>query len=387
MASQDLIKEKLDRFVRVPLAEYPTPLEYLPRLSAELGREIYIKRDDGMGPGLGGNKTRKLEYLLAEAKQRRARKVVTFGGLQSNHARITAAAACKLGLEPHLFYFEPRPKEMVGNLLLNQLYGARMHFIPLGGGGGMTLEATNRLVRLVAWLWVGKHYFIPVGGHSWLGCLGYVRAALEIHEQAAEVGIENAHLVTAAGTGGTLAGLLAGLCLIDSPLQVLGIDVGKLWKGFPASLARLTEEICYRLGEKRTFEPSDIQLLENVYALPKYGEPSQGGLKAIHKLASLEGILLDPVYTGKAFAGLLDLVEQGKLGRHEPIIFLHTGGLAALFAFEDRILNHGVSMNEVHPEGRKRSPKSPDFANVGSPMGMIRRWTPIFISDTASRSF
>jgi L-cysteate sulfo-lyase len=340
MSTQDLIQERLDHYGRVPLAEYPTPLEHLPRLSSELGREIYIKRDDVIGPGLGGNKTRKLEYLLAEALRRGAHKVVTFGGLQSNHARITVAAALKLGLEPHLFYFEPRPKEMVGNLFLNQLCGAHMHFIPFGGSGGMTLEATNRLVRLVALLWVGKHYFIPVGGHSWLGCMGYARAAIEIHEQATKIGIENAYLVMAAGTGGTLAGLLAGLCLIDSPLQPLGIDVGKLWKAFPDSLARLTTEICHRLGEKQPFEANDIPLLENVYAVPKYGEPSPGGLKAIQKLASLEGILLDPVYTGKAFAGLLDLIKQGKLGQDEPIIFLHTGGLPALFAFEDRVLDN-----------------------------------------------
>ena len=341
MPTQDVIQERLERYPRVPLAEYPTPLENLPHLSVELGREIYIKRDDGIGPGLGGNKTRKLEYLLAEARQRGARKVVTFGGLQSNHARITAAAACKLDLESHLFYFEPRPKTMAGNLLLNQLCGAHMHFIPFGGGGGMTLEATNRLVHLVASFWIGRHYFIPVGGHTWLGCLGYVRAALEIHEQATRIGIENAHLVMAAGTGGTLAGILAGLCLIDSPLQPLGIDVGKLWKGFPASLARLTTEICHRLEENRTFEANDIPLLENMYAVPKYGEPSQAGLKAIQKLASLEGVLLDPVYTGKAFAGLLDLIGQGKLGRDEPVIFLHTGGLPALFAFGDRILGNG----------------------------------------------
>jgi D-cysteine desulfhydrase family pyridoxal phosphate-dependent enzyme len=339
MPTQDPIQERLDHYKRVPLAEYPTPLEHLPRLSAELGREIYIKRDDVIGPGLGGNKTRKLEYLLAEARQRGTHKVVTFGGLQSNHARITAAAACKLGLEPHLFYFEPRPKAMTGNLLLNQLCGARMHFIPFGGGGGMTLEASNRLAHLVASLWVGKLYFIPVGGHCWLGCLGYVRAAIEIHEQASEIGIENAFLVAAAGTGGTLAGLLAGLRLIDSPLQPLGIDVGKLWKAFPDSLARLTTEICHRLGDERTFQATDIPLVENVYAIPKYGEPSLGGLKAIQKLASLEGILLDPVYTGKAFAGLLDLIEQGKLGQDKPVIFLHTGGLPALFAFEDRILD------------------------------------------------
>jgi len=341
MPSRINLQEKLDQYSRIPLAEYPTPLEHLPRLSAELGREIYIKRDDGIGPGLGGNKTRKLEYLLAEAKRRGNRKVVTFGGPQSNHARITAAAACKLGMEAHLFYFQRRPEEMAGNLLLNQLCGAQMHFIPFGGGGGMTLEATNHLVHIVATILVGRHYFIPVGGHTWLGCLGYARAALEIHEQAIKLGIENAHLVMAAGTGGTLAGLLAGLRLIDSPLQPLAIDVGKLWKGFPVSLAHLTTEICQRLGENLSFEADDVPLLENVYAVPRYGEPSEGGLKAIRKLASMEGILLDPVYTAKAFAGMLDLIRQGKLGREEPVIFLHTGGLPALFAFEERVPGNG----------------------------------------------
>jgi D-cysteine desulfhydrase family pyridoxal phosphate-dependent enzyme len=334
MLSADSILQKLASFPHIPLAEYPTPLEHLPRLSAQLKREVFIKRDDYLGPGLGGNKSRKLEYLLAEAQESGMRKVVTFGGLQSNHARITAAAARKLGLEPHLFYFEARPKQFTGNLLLNQLMDAHMYFMPLGAGGdgSMTLETTNRLVRLLAWLRLGRHYFIPVGGYSWRGCLGYVRAAVEIESQARALGIENAHLVLAAGTGGTLAGLLAGLTLMDSSLSLLGIDVGKLWKGFPASLARLTGEICGQLGSKRFFKPSEIPLLEGTYTGPKYGVPSDSCRDAIQRLARTEGILLDPVYTGKAFAGLLDLLEKGRLRSSEPIIFLHTGGLPALFA-------------------------------------------------------
>ena len=339
MLSGDSILQKLRRFPRIPLAApSATPLEHLPQLSYQLKREIFIKRDDTLGPGLGGNKTRKLEYLLGDAQQRGMRKVVTFGGLQSNHARITTAAARKLGLEPHLFYFETRPKRLTGNLLLNQLMGAHMYFIPLGAGGdgSRTLEATNRLVRLLAWLRLGRHYFIPVGGYSWRGCLGYARAAVEIESQARAAGIENAHLVLAAGTGGTLAGLLAGLTLMDSSLSLLGIDVGKLWKGFPASLARLTGEICGHLGASRAFGPDEIPLVEGIYATPKYGVPSLECQDAIRQLARAEGILLDPVYTGKAFAGLLDLVEKGRLGSNEPIIFLHTGGLPALFAFESR---------------------------------------------------
>jgi D-cysteine desulfhydrase family pyridoxal phosphate-dependent enzyme len=336
MLSGDSILQTLKRFPRIPLAEYPTPLEHLPRLSAQLKREVFIKRDDIIGPALGGNKTRKLEYLLGEAKQSGLRKVVTFGGLQSNHARITAAAARKLGMEPHLFYFERHPEKLTGNLLLNDLMDAHMHFIPLGAGGegSRTLESTNRLVHLLAWPRVGRHYFIPVGGYSWRGGLGYVRAAVEIESQARALGIEKAHLVLAAGTGGTLAGLLAGLTLMDSSLRLIAIDIGKLWKGFPTSLARLAGEICSHLGAKRVFEPGEIPLLEETYAYPKYGVPSQNGRDAIQRLARTEGILLDPVYTGKAFAGMLDLIEKGQLGSNEPIIFLHTGGLPALFAFE-----------------------------------------------------
>src|SRR5512138_2933571 len=143
MLPANSILRALERFPRIPLADSSaTPLEYLPRLSSQLKREVFIKRDDVIGPGLGGNKTRKLEYLLAEAQQRGLQKAVTFGGLQSNHARITAAAARKLGLEPHLFYFEARPKELTGNLLLNQLMGAHTYFVPLAAGGdaSMTLE-------------------------------------------------------------------------------------------------------------------------------------------------------------------------------------------------------------------------------------------------------
>jgi D-cysteine desulfhydrase family pyridoxal phosphate-dependent enzyme len=336
MLSNNSILQTLESFPRIPLADYPTPLEHLPRLSAQLQREVFVKRDDVLGPGLGGNKTRKLEYLLGEAQQRGARKIVTFGGLQSNHARITAAAARKLGLEPHLFYFEKRPEQLRGNLLLNRLLEAHMHFLPLGrgGDGGRTIETTNRLVHLLAWLRLGRHYFIPVGGYSWRGCLGYVRAAVELDSQARALGIEKAHLVLAAGTGGTLAGLFAGLTLLGSSLRLLALDIGVLWKEFPASLARAAGEICTRLGETRSFTPSEIPLLEETYAFPRYGVPSDLCREAIRRLARTEGILLDPVYTGKAFGGMLDLIEKGRLGSNEPIIFLHTGGLPALFAFE-----------------------------------------------------
>ena len=329
--------DTLNPIARIPLSEYPTPFEHLPRLSTELGRPVYVKRDDELGPALGGNKTRKLEYLLADAQSMRQHKVVTFGGLQSNHARLTAAAANRLGMQPHLFYFEKRPRELTGNLVINQLLGAKMHFIPFGGGGGMTLEASIRLAHVVSIALVGRHYFIPVGGHNWLGCLGYVRAALEIDDQVHALGLEKAHLVLAAGSGGTLAGLMAGLTLCHSDIQLLGIDVGKLWKAFPVSIAALATEICTRLGEPHTFNSEQVPLIEEMYVGGKYGAPSAEGQSALKRLARAEGLLLDPVYTAKAFAGMLGEIQKGHLGKNDPVIFLHTGGLPALFAFPGEI--------------------------------------------------
>ncbi len=341
MPATPSLTEQLKPYPRQFLGAYPTPLEFLPRLSRSVGRLIYIKRDDELGPGMGGNKTRKLEYLIAEARRTGARKVATFGGLQSNHVRLTAAACRKAGLEPHIFYFERKPARLTGNLLLNRLMGAHMHFIPFGGGGdgSLTLEQTNSLVHLVAWGTIGRHFFIPVGGHHWLGCLGYVRAAVEIDEQARSLGLGPAHLVLAAGSGGTLAGLMAGLALASSPLQLLGIDVGRLWKGFPASIARLSNEIQRRLTGyppgAGAFRAGAVPLIESTYVGEGYAHPTPQGLAAIERLARLEGILLDPVYTAKAFAGMLDQIEKGRLGApHEALIFLHTGGAPALFALE-----------------------------------------------------
>jgi D-cysteine desulfhydrase len=334
------LRKRINEYPRVRLAAYPTPLEHLPTLSRELGRQVFVKRDDGIGPGMGGNKTRKLEFLLADAQTRGAERVVTFGGPQSNHARITAAAARRFGLEPHLFYFQHRPEQFTGNLMLNELLGAKMHFVPFGGGsaGGMTLETTIRLVHLLARLRVGRHYFIPVGGHSWQGCLGYVQAAIEIHDQAHALGIGDAWLVAAVGTGGTLAGLLAGLTALRSSMRPLGIDVGKLWKAMPSSIARMAGALCERLGHPHTFTADQVPCIEGTYVGEAYATPTEECSTAVRRLARMEGLLLDPVYTGKAFAGLFDLVKKNRLGHDEPIIFLHTGGVPGLFAFRDSLL-------------------------------------------------
>lgn len=328
------LARRLDAPPRVALGPLPTPLERMPRLGAALRRPVYVKRDDLPGPGLGGNKARKLEYLLGEALALGARRVVTFGGPQSNHARVTAAACRKLGLTPHLIYFVPRPRRLTGSLAVCEALGARLHFVPVPQGGepGFTIERLNRLVGMLARALVGRHYFIPVGGHSALGCLGYARAALELDEQARALDIDGATVVMAAGTGGTLAGMMAGLALRGSRLTPLGIDVGRLWRQFPDSVAAMAGDVAGRLGEPRRFLAEDVPLVERAFVGARYGEPSREGAAALRRLAILEGLVLDPIYTAKAAAGMLDLAERGELGRGTPLIFLHTGGAPGFFA-------------------------------------------------------
>jgi D-cysteine desulfhydrase len=324
----------LERVPRRSLGTYPTPLIRLDSLSREMGREVYVKRDDTLGPAAGGNKTRKLEYLLADAIEAGAQKVVTVGGPQSNHARLTAVAARMLGLEPHLLLFGNEPKRAVGNLLLDRLVGAELHFISPGpiASGACTFEELDGYVRNEASKRVGDHYHVPLGGSNGLGSLGYVRAALEIEEQAKAAGIADAWIVVATGSGGTLAGLLAGLQTIGSSLRLIGIDVASIWKNYPELVARIANDALGLLGLPAGVEPADVSLIERTYVGRGYAVPTSEGTAAIRRLARSEGLLLDPTYTGKAFAGLEDLHAQGHFGEAEPVIFWHTGGLPGLFA-------------------------------------------------------
>ena len=339
-----MLPDRLATFPRIRLSEFPTPLEAMPRLTRALGGPtLWVKRDDVIGPALGGNKTRKLEFLFGQARAQRAQAVATFGGLQSNFARQMVAGARALGLTPHCFYFAPRPSTLAGNLLLNHLMGAQMYFIPFGqtneGEPGMTLEQATRLVRWIVRLtpdcWGQRVYFMPVGGHTAIGCLGYVLAALEIYQQLRALNIEHATIVTAAGTGGTLAGLLAGFRLLGSEHKVLGIDVGKLWRGFPSSIAMLASEICQVLGEPHIFNSNEISLIERMYVGAAYAAPTQAALDAIRRLAREEGLLLDPVYSSKAMAGLMDLIQRHYWREDEHVVFLHTGGIPAIWAYGD----------------------------------------------------
>lgn len=330
----------LTRFPRVRLAHLPTPLEPLERLSSALGGpEVWIKRDDCTGLSTGGNKTRKLEFLIADAIAQGADTVVTQGATQSNHARQTAAAAARHGLKCHLL-LENRTGSRDGlylrngNVLLDTLHGASFEERPAG------LDMAQELVELAARLddTGARTYLIPGGGSNPIGALGYVNCAFELQSQINDIGMPVDHLVLATGSAGTQAGLLAGLTLISSPLPVLGIGVRAPREKQEASVRALTDRTLALFGQSGRM-PDTAVVANCNYVGEGYGIPTEGTLEAIRLMAELEGILLDPVYSGKGMAGLIDLIRQGQFSKGQRVIFLHTGGSAALFGYQDLFID------------------------------------------------
>lgn len=308
------------------LAHLPTPLEPLPRLGAHLGLDdLWVKRDDLTGLALGGNKARKLELLLADALAHGADTLVTGGGPQSNHARITAAAAATAGLECHLALAGPPPAHTDGNLLLDHLLGATLHF-----EGAIDYYDIERDIEAVAARLAGdgrRPYAIPVGGASVVGAAAYALAVDELDEQVDALGRAPFDwIVVADGSGGTQAGLLAGLG--DSPTRVLGVDVGTrpdLDTAVPA-LARATVE---HLG--RSAEPGPT-LVDHDHVGRAYGWATEGAVAAMRAAARTEGLILDPVYSAKAMDALTTHAASGRIGGR--VLFWHTGGAPAMFAQE-----------------------------------------------------
>lgn len=321
----------LDQFERVRLAQVPTPLEAAPRLGAAIGLpRLLVKRDDCTGLAMGGNKARKLEYLFADALAQEADVVFTTGGVQSNHARMTAAAACKLGMRAELFLCDSEPAAAEGNLLLDRLFGATVHFIP-----GLTLEQMNaRMAARAEKLRARgqRPYVIPVGGSTAVGCLGYVAAVRELAEQCADEGRQVDAIAVATGSTGTLSGILLGARHFMPGTRVYGISVSPRTSSGQRRCARIVAEAGALLGMEWAPESNEIPLWDD-WLGPDYGIPTPEGLDAIHLAATLEGLLLDPVYTGKALAGTRGLAERGELKAEETVVFWHTGGVPALFAF------------------------------------------------------
>ncbi len=305
---------------RLSLAALPTPVQPLPRLSAELGFRLLVKRDDLTGLAFGGNKTRKLELLLAEAQAQEAEVVLTTGAAQSNHCRQTAAAAARLGLACHLVLMEP-PKPS-GNLLLDGLLGAHVTWTPRTRRDEALQEAAE------AERAAGRRpYVVPYGGSNALGAAAYAYALEELLAQ----GFTPDAIVFATSSGGTQAGLVAGARLLGFRGRILGISVDEPADVLRPRVAALAGETAALLGKPADFRPEDV-VVEDAYAAPGYGVLTEAEIRAILRLARAEGLLVDPVYTGRAMAGLLDLASQGYFARDETVLFWHTGGTPALFA-------------------------------------------------------
>lgn len=324
----------LSHFPRVKLCQSPTPLELLERLSEVLGGpEIWIKRDDCTGLATGGNKTRKLEFLVGDALEKGADTLVTQGAVQSNHARQTAAAAAKFGLKCHILLERRVPNtqasyEHTGNVLLDQLFGASIEYRE--GGLDMNAEGESASQRLAEQ--GASSYFIPGGGSNSIGALGYVNCALELSHQLNEQSLKMDWLVHATGSTGTQAGLVTGLEGCNTSLPVLGVSVRQPQAKQIEMVGKLVRETSEKLGLPEISQ--EKILVEDGYVGSGYGIPTEGTIEAISMLAQTEGILLDPVYSAKGMAGLIDLVKKGFFKKGEKILFLHTGGSAALFAYE-----------------------------------------------------
>lgn len=319
---------------RVRLAHLPTPLEPLSHLSKHLGGpKIYIKRDDCTGLALGGNKVRKLEYLLAEAMAAGADTLLTEGGVQSNHCRQTAAAAARCGLGCELVlkrvvdWNDPIYEE-TGNIQLDHLFGAKLHFIEREEDGAAFMQARAAELRRAG----ARPHVIPIGGSTPTGALGYVRCGLELLRQADEQGIRIDHVVHTTGSCGTQAGLLAAMLASNSGIEVTGISVSHSSAELVPLARELTAAVLDRLGVGAEV-PEDAIAIEDGYVGAAYGQPTPGMVEALELAGTLEGLVFDPVYTGKALAGLIDLVRRGRFRPDQTVVFIHTGGVPALFAY------------------------------------------------------
>jgi L-cysteate sulfo-lyase len=326
----------LARFPRIRLGHGPTPLEPMENLSRLLaGPRLWIKRDDCTGLSTGGNKTRKLEYLMAEARAQGADTVITQGATQSNHARQTAAACAKLGLACRILLedrtgYTDDAYRLSGNVLLDKLHGASVERRPGGADMAAEMEAVAERLRGDG----RKPYVIPGGGSNPVGALGYVTAALELVAQAAETGLRIDHVVHATGSAGTQAGLVAGLVALNSGIPVLGIGVRAPREKQEANVLGLVQRTAAHLGLPALVQPAHV-VADCDHVGQGYGIPTKGMVEAVRMLAEKEGILLDPVYSGKGMAGLIDLIGRGKFGKDENVVFLHTGGAVGLFGYPD----------------------------------------------------
>ena len=326
----------LAKFPKVRLGHLPTPLEPMDRLSEILGGpRLWVKRDDCTGLSSGGNKTRKLEFLMADAQSKGADTIITQGATQSNHARQTTAAAAKLGMECHILLEDRTGSNdhsyiLNGNVLLDRLHGASVS--KRSGGTDMNAEMQDFAESLIE---KGKNpYIIPGGGSNAIGALGYVNCARELTEQASEIGLKVDALVHATGSAGTQAGLVAGLAAIQSDIHLLGIGVRAPKDKQEQMVFDLAQKTADYLDTGIKIERDKVRAICD-YVGAGYGLPTDGMIKAVKLLAQSEGLLFDPVYSGKGLDGLIDQIKKGYFAGMDNVVFLHTGGSAALFGYPE----------------------------------------------------
>ncbi len=322
---------RIESRARFPLAQLPTPIEELKLLSRELGGpELLIKRDDQTGLALGGNKTRKLEFLVGQALEQGADTLVTAGAAQSNHCRQTAAAAARVGLRCELLLNGTKPELPNGNLLLDELLGARIHWVQRSEREAKLSQIPDELRKQG-----GKPYVIPVGGSNGVGATGYVLAMMELAEQLDGMNRRVDHVVFASSSGGTQAGIVVGARVIGFKGKLHGVSIDKDdsdGASYEHELADIANETARYIGFDAQFAAGDFTVAYD-YLGGGYGIVSDLEREAIRLLASREGIVLDPVYTGRAMGALLDLIRKKAFRSDETILFWHTGGAPALFAY------------------------------------------------------
>lgn len=317
--------------IKIPfLKDLPTPLHYLESMSRVLGIDLYIKRDDLTPYGAGGNKLRKLEYFLYDAKEKGATMLVTVGGLQTNHGRLTAAVAAKYGLKCAIVCVDKAPEIMTANVLLDAIMDAQV-VIKNDDGRPEEVQLEETVTKVKAQYEAQGEvvYTIPVGGSNSVGVLGYVDCGEEIAEQAKAMGIEEACLITGVGSMGTYLGLYAGLALSQSSLSLKGIAISP-FTAFKANKLKVDYQEMNRLYELGLEESPSFDI-ETAYTRGGYNNPDPSVREAIYLMARQEAIFLDPCYTGKAFAGIVQMVQEGKIQKGAKVIFLHTGGFPGLY--------------------------------------------------------
>ncbi len=336
---------------KVSLGNFPTPLQYMEKLSKKFNYNLFIKRDDLTGLAFGGNKTRKLEYLIADALDKGAKAILTEGAAQSNHARQTAAAAIKYGLIPHLLLFKPQPGEIQGNLLLDNILGAKIHWIDRE----KLYEERLKKIGVLRDCHGADPYFIPMGGSNEIGLWGYIDAIDELKTQCVKIGQEFDYIVFASSSGGTQAGMILGKAIFGLKAQIIGIEIDK--KMYPGKTVEqhikiIMQQAVNDFGLKIDVSDLEINLVHG-YNEAGYGVMTQRELNAINLMAQTEGIFLDPVYTGRAFGALIDMMEKDYFPKGSNILFWHTGGHPALFAYADQLVEKhepGKDNKDLHKE-------------------------------------